>query len=116
LVCDEVLLQIKISKLYNVFKIGLSLIKNEEAASNNVDILDLKFSTSFTNQTYEQQLQPIRWITSIIEENDSSSKTKKSLYITLICSLVITPAVALLLYYRRRILPKYWNSCRKALF
>jgi hypothetical protein len=115
LVCDQVFLQIESSKLYYVFKTGKTETKNLIDQSKAVHMLDLKFSASFTNQTYEDQIRPIRWITSIVGENDSPSKNKKSLYIMLICSLVVTLAVSLLLYYRRRSLPKYWNGFRRVL-
>jgi predicted PurR-regulated permease PerM len=82
---------------------------------NTVDILDLKFSTSFTNETYKNQTQPIKWIASAVQDNTNSPKRRVLQYIGLICILVVvTVTVALFAYFRRKSLPKYWQGFKKA--
>ncbi|KAI8880142.1 hypothetical protein K501DRAFT_275880 [Backusella circina FSU 941] len=101
---------------YFVKLFGLRSNENIYTEAHTIDILDLRTSASLTSQTYVDQVQPINWITSTVEDNKNSFKNKALQYIGLICILIVAViAVALFLYFKRRNLPIYWHELKKSL-
>jgi hypothetical protein len=105
-----------ITNIFYFLQTGMRSDDNVYLEPHTIDILDLRHATNFNDKTYENQTQPINWLSSTAENSNNSTKNKVLQYIGLICTLSIAAIiVGLFLYFKRKNLPVYWHELKKSI-